>query len=177
MRGSRTSALRRVVRALSECGQGTVEAAYALPMTMLLLAMLAQPSIVLYDRMVMRQAAAEGCRMLATAEPADMEAVRVAVCHRLASVPPHDAFHVAGSPDAWDISLEGGGGSDEAAVSVGTRLRPLPFVGLTAGLMGAADGEGCVSIVERVAIDPQPSWVVGSPQGPRSQSWVGAWCS
>ncbi len=45
-----------------EDGQATVEAAFALPVLFLLVLLLVQPGIVLYDRMVMASAAAEGCR-------------------------------------------------------------------------------------------------------------------
>ncbi|MBQ9069707.1 MAG: pilus assembly protein, partial [Eggerthellaceae bacterium] len=47
-------------------GQATVEAAFAIPVLFVLLLMLVQPGIVLYDRIIMRHAAAEGCRLLAT---------------------------------------------------------------------------------------------------------------
>ena len=51
-----------------ECGQTTVEAAFGLPIVFLLVLLLAQPGIVLYDRMVMASAASEACRLLATGE-------------------------------------------------------------------------------------------------------------
>ena len=43
-----------------------MEGAFAIPLVFLLLLLLLQPGILLYDRMVMNAAAAEGCRMLAT---------------------------------------------------------------------------------------------------------------
>ena len=51
-------------RANDERGQGTVEAALVIPVLFVLLLLLLQPGIVLYDRMVMRGAAAEACRPL-----------------------------------------------------------------------------------------------------------------
>ena len=53
--------------ALDNRGQGSVEAAIAIPVMFLLLLLLIQPGIVLYDRLVMGNAAAEACRLLATA--------------------------------------------------------------------------------------------------------------
>ncbi len=48
-----------------ERGQGTVEAAFVLPVLLGLVLFLLQPGIVLYDRVVMKSAAAEACRLLA----------------------------------------------------------------------------------------------------------------
>ena len=53
-----------------ERGQGSVEAAVVIPVLFLLLLMLLQPGIVLYDRIVMGSAAAEACRLLATSTDA-----------------------------------------------------------------------------------------------------------
>ena len=53
---------------LRERGQATVEAAFGIPIVFLLVLLLAQPGIVLYDRMVMASAASEACRLLATGE-------------------------------------------------------------------------------------------------------------
>lgn len=67
-----------------------MEAAFALPVLMVLLLLLIQPGIVLYDRMVMQAAAAEGCRLLATSTDslgAMDEACEAFVRHRLGSVP------------------------------------------------------------------------------------------
>lgn len=47
-----------------ERGQGTVEAAFVLPVLLGLVLFLLQPGIVLYDRVVMKSAAAEACRLL-----------------------------------------------------------------------------------------------------------------
>ena len=69
-----------------ESGQATVEATIALAVLLLVMLMLLQPGIVLYDRMVMADAAAEGCRLLATAE-GDAQAAEDFVRRRLGSVP------------------------------------------------------------------------------------------
>lgn len=50
--------------ALGERGQSTVEAAFALPIILACVLLLIQPGIILYDRMVMRAAAAEGVAFL-----------------------------------------------------------------------------------------------------------------
>ena len=48
-----------------------MEAAFALPIALLLVLLLVQPGILLYDRIVMQGAAAEACRLLATTDEAD----------------------------------------------------------------------------------------------------------
>ena len=50
----------------TDSGQATVEAAFLIPVIFIVMMVLLQPGIILYDRMVMNHAAAEACRMLAT---------------------------------------------------------------------------------------------------------------
>ena len=81
-----------------------------LPSVMLLLALLLQPACLLYTRMVMRSAASECARTLATAASGDEEACKRFVLRRLKAVPEVSVFHVGGESD-WDVSLsyaEGG---------------------------------------------------------------------
>lgn len=83
-----------------ERGQGTVEAAFVLPVLLGLVLFLLQPGIVLYDRVVMKSAAAEACRLLAISGSdfgESEEAVKAFIRHRLAAIPPQDLFHVHGS--------------------------------------------------------------------------------
>ena len=54
-----------------EGGQSTVEAAFLLPVFLLVLGLLLQPAIILYDRCVMQSAAAEACRLVATTSGMD----------------------------------------------------------------------------------------------------------
>lgn len=70
-------------------GQATVEAALLIPALLISLLLLIQPGILLYTRMVMEGAAAEGCRVLATASSLEENTATVEdfVKRRLASVP------------------------------------------------------------------------------------------
>ena len=70
-------------------GQATVEAALLIPALLISLLLLIQPGILLYTRMVMEGAAAEGCRVLATASSLEenTETVEGFIKRRLASVP------------------------------------------------------------------------------------------
>ena len=53
-------------RLADERGQSTVEAAFLFPVVFVLVLLLVQPGILLYDRIVMEGAAADACRLLAT---------------------------------------------------------------------------------------------------------------
>ena len=123
---------------LDEKGQSTVEAAVLLPVAMVVLALLLQPAMLLYTRAVMSGAAAEGARLATTATQDEMGSlVDGYVRRRLKAVPDIACFH-AGGADAWEVEAE----SDGARVRVSVRghARPLPLVGVTAGLVGQMDG-------------------------------------
>lgn len=154
-----------------ESGQASVEAAALLPVTMLVLGMLLQPTLMLYTRAVMQQAAAEGARVLATREPggvADDEACRAYVRRRLSAVPDLGAFHVGGS-DGWEIALSGDASGGEVSVEVEGRMRPLPLVGVLAGLLGEVEGE-CVVLRVCVRERVRPDWLEGG-----YGEWVSMW--
>ena len=106
-------------RARDARGQSTVEAAVALPVVFLLVLLLVQPGIVLYDRMVMAGAAAEGCRLLATSD-GDAATCEEYVRRRLGAIPPLDVFRVHDSGCTWEVRCEGGGAADAARVTVRT---------------------------------------------------------
>ena len=108
-------------------GQGTVEAAVAIPVVFLLLLLLLQPGIILYDRLVMGNAAAEGCRLLATANGDMRGSCEAFIRHRLAAVPQHDCFHVHRGDCSWYIEFEGDEASQVVTVRIGNELRPLPL--------------------------------------------------
>lgn len=152
-------------------GQASVEAALLLPVAMVLLALLLQPAFVLYTRAVMQQAAAEGARVLATREASGAtseEACRGYVLRRLGAVPHAAAFHVGGE-EGWEVSVNGDSSAGEVSVEVAGRLRPLPLLGISAQLMGEADGDEVVlrvSVTERT----RPGWLEGG-----YDDWVSMW--
>lgn len=160
----------------SEAGQATVEAAFALPVLMLMILLLVQPAIVLYDRMVMQAAAAEGCRLLATAqvEGATLDRCEDYVRRRLSSVPQQDCFHVHGDDCSWDIQLE----SDSEAgvlVRIENELKPLPLLDGASALLGLTNERGNLSIAVEVSMPAQPAWVASSESGASPSAWIGAW--
>lgn len=136
---------------------------------LVLVALVLQPALLMYDRMVMGAAAAEGARLLKTRPQGSPDAPYEGfVMRRLASVPPVDVFHVH-DPCSWDIELVGDEMSARTRVVVTNRVRPLPLIG---GLWarGSRDGEGC--IVQRVEVGAagRPGWVDGSSAAPAD--WV-----
>ena len=161
-------------------GQGTVEAAVVIPIVFLLLLLLIQPGIILYDRLVMGNAAAEGCRLLATATDShgDMgQSCEAFIRHRLAAVPQHECFHVHDGGCSWDIELVGGETAEAATVRITNELRPLPLFDAGSRLLGLTNAAGNLEISEEVTMQIQPGWVSSSKLGLSPSSWIGAWSS
>lgn len=151
-------------------GQATVEAAVLVPVAMVMLALLLQPVCLLYTCCVMRTAAAEGARVLATARgEGDDEACEAYVRRRLAAVPDVSIFHEGGEGD-WEVSL-GGPGSSVVSVKVTGHARPLPILGVVAGVFGEVDGSGIV-LRSEIEEEVRPSWLEGS-----YGDWVAVWGS
>lgn len=161
-------------------GQGTVEAAVAIPVVFLLLLLLIQPGIVLYDRLVMANAAAEGCRLLATATDSqgDMrQSCEAFIRHRLAAVPQHECFHAHEAGCSWNIEFMGGETSSEVTVRITNELRPLPLFDAGSRLLGLTNAAGNLELSEEVTMQTQPGWAASSRLGLSPSAWIGAWSS
>ena len=145
-----------------ESGQGTVEAAFLVPVLFLGLLLLLQPGILLYDRVVMQGAASEACRLLATKSDAagDMDESCVAfVRHRLSAVPQVDCFHVHDDEEcSWQITLEGDQSSQSVCVTIATEARPLPLLGAASALLGIVNDEGNYELEVSCELPTQPDW-------------------
>ena len=169
------SCMARMLR--DERGQATVEAAFAVPVLMVLVLMLVQPGIILYDRIVMEGAAAAGCRLLATLPESDAELCEDFVMRRLGAVPPHDFFHVHGGGCSWEVELSGSEASSKVEITISTEVKPLPLIGFAAVLMGAGNDEGNFVVEVTSAMSTQPAWVLESRGSSNPAEWVGAWLS
>lgn len=174
-------ALRRSDRLLSqtEYGQGTVEAAFLVPVLFVGLLLLIQPGILLYDRIVMGAAASEACRLLATKTDAagDMdESCEAFVRHRLGAVPPVECFHVHDGGCSWAIVLEGGEQSETVRVAIRNEVRPLPLLDAGGTLLGLVNSAGNFEIEVEAEQRTQPAWVDSSEAGRDPSGWIGAWC-
>lgn len=152
-----------------DSGQASVEAALLLPVLMVCLALLVQPMCLLYTRCVMQSAAAEGCRLLATATgDTDDAACEQYVRRRLSAVPQADVF-LAGD---WQVELQGNAESDEVGVQIVGHARPLPLVGVVAALLGPTDKAGNVELKVSVTRCARPGWVEGG-----YSDWTSIWDS
>ena len=158
-------------------GQATVEAAILIPILFLLLLLLIQPAILLYNRMVMQNAAAEACRLLSTrADTGDYsgEKYEAYVKRRLASIPPIDIFHAHVGSDTWEIELIGGEDSSEVTVRITNKLKPLPLLDIGASLLRLTDAEGYLVQTVEVTMPTQPNWVWANGKGGPSD-WAAQW--
>ena len=159
-------------------GQGTLEAVVTIPVLFVLMLLLIQPGIILYDRMVMSAAAAEGCRLLATKGDAvgSMDgACDAYIRHRLASIPQQDCFHVHGSRCSWRIELTGGETSGRASVRITNEVHPLPLFDGASTLLGLTNSHGNLEITVEASAPTQPDWVASAPAGANPSAWIGAW--
>lgn len=150
-----------------ESGQASVEAAFLLPLLFALFGLLLQPSILLYDRCVMNDAAAQGCRLLATATTGQ-DTVRDYVERRLSSIPRLACFHEGTD---WQIELSGGEGDDVQTVRIINRAQALPLFGITAGLAGQVDRGGAIELEVEQSTNCIPAWARGGDPG----TWVAHW--
>ena len=165
-------------RLRDDSGQATVEAAFVIPVLFVLMLLLMQPGIILYDRLVMGNAAAEACRLLATST--DDYGVASASCeafvrHRLAAVPQHDCFHVHAGGCSWRIELEGNESSGVVSVRIGNELKPLPLFDMASRLLGMTNASGNLEIEEKVSLPAQPAWASSTEHGLAPKEWVGSW--
>lgn len=162
----------------ASAGQSTIEAAYTIPLIFVLLLLLIQPGILLYNQMVMQAAAAEGCRLLATKTDGagqSYEACEKYLLRRLGSIPPQNNFHLHEGECSWDIELKGDEHSDTVEVVISHAVKPLPLLDMGASLLGLTDGAGNVSQVASAASKTQPSWVLGNELGMNPREWVEQW--
>lgn len=155
-----------------ELGQATVEAAFAIPVLMLLMLLLLQPGIILYDRIVMSHAAAEGCRLLATAANVDFDVCEDYIKRRLSAVPQVDQFHLHSSGCSYEIELAGVEESEVVSVRISTKLKPLPLLDAGMALVGMLDSSGALSVSVESSAQAQPTWVGSSSDGRDPGKWV-----
>lgn len=158
-----------------ESGQSTVEAAFIVPVVMLLLLLMLQPGILLYDRTVMRAAAAEGCRLMATNSSSDYAAiVKPYVLRKLGAIPQQDNFHVHSGGCTWDVTVTGDETASSVSVAVKTEVKPLPLLGAGAALLGMTNSAGNIVLEVTESLPTQPDWV-WAEQGGSPSGWPGAW--
>lgn len=157
----------------TECGQSTVEAAFALPVFVLLVLLLLQPGIVLYDRIVMQGAASEACRLLASTTDGGSGLAEDFVRRRLGAVPQLDQFHVHSGGCSWRIELEGDESSNATSARIATEVKPLPLMDGALALLGLTNGQGNLVVEVESHQQVQPDWVDGAVEGRDPSRWAG----
>lgn len=163
--------LRSFHAAGDEEGQATVEAAFALPVLMVLFLLLLQPGIILYDRIVMEGAAAEGCRLIASsAQPGEAEENYIR--RRLSAVPQTDIFHIHDQGCTWVITFDGNEDSQEVGVRISTEAMPLPLIGTAVRVLGLGGPHGNLQIEVEARMRTKDAWIESSPDGPRPSGWI-----
>lgn len=159
-----------------EKGQATIEAAFVLPFALVLVLLLVQPGILLYDRIVMKAAASEGCRLLAT--NSDSFAASEAedyIKRRLGAVPQQDCFHVHSPECSWEIQLSGNEATKDTSVTITNEVKPLPLFDAGALFLGLLNERGNFELEVHVSSQTQPSWTEQVLSGESPRAAVGAW--
>ena len=141
-------------------GQATVEAAFLIPVLFVLMLMLIQPGIILYDRLIMDGAAAHGCRLLATKTSEDgfsEEQYADAVKRHLGAIPQQELFHIHEGGCSYSVRLSGDEHSQRVSVEIDNEIRLLPLFDIAGALTGIApDGRFCITVNQ--SAQAKPSW-------------------
>lgn len=156
--------------------QSTVEAAIMIPVIFLLLLLLIQPGIYLYDLCIMNEAATETCRVLSTASDAEKSTICEPFARRrLSAIPQQDNFHLHSTGCSYEIEYFGDQNYNEVQVIIKNQLKPLPLIGFLSGTLGLLNENDCFEIESKAVQTTRPSWVNNSPQGANPDNWVGGW--
>ncbi len=165
-------------RSFCEQGQATVEAAVLLPVFFVVLLLLLQPAILLYDRVVMEGAASETARLLVT--KTDVlgsmdENCEAFVRHRLGAIPPLPVFHVHEPSCSWDIAFEGDERESQVSVRIAHEIRPLPLFNVGARLVGLTNERGNFELRAEAVLPTYAPWVLAAKDTLSPDDWIGAW--
>lgn len=141
------------------------------------LLLLIQPGILLYTRMVMEGAAAEGCRVLATASSLEENTATVEdfVKRRLASVPQQENFHVHDPACSWQIDLSGNEASEEVTVSISTEVKPLPLFDFGLDALGVLNSNGNYELKVSHHLTTKSMWVRENTISNEPERWIERW--
>lgn len=155
-------------------GQAVVEGAFLIPVLLLLLMLLIQPGILLYNYVVMKGAAAEGCRLIATSSvgQAGAGSFEASIKRHLGAVPQQENFHVHASGCTWRIEFGGNEQSDQVRVTIKNEVEPLPLFDFGAQALGMTNTAG--NFVQEVTASRAVynSWVYESEDGLDPDGWV-----
>ena len=157
--GGRARALRRVARDIR--GQATVEAAFVIPVALFALGLLLQPGMLFFDKCVMASAASEACRLAATSS--NSAQVEAFVQRRLRAIPNANPFKDPSCDFQIDVASDWSGG---VQVRIRCYSRPLPLLGVAAGIVATKVQGGLACIEVSASSQVLPSWLEGSSGSP-----------
>lgn len=156
--------------------QATIEAAIMIPIIFLLLLLLIQPSIILYDLIIMKSAASDCCRILSTCSSAEKNQICDAYTRRrLSAIPQQDLFHVHSNQCSYELTFDGDQSSNSYTVEIKNQLKPIPFIGFFSDIFGILNDDKCFEITSSSTYSLKPKWAMSSPQGNNPESWAGSW--
>lgn len=147
-------------------GQATVEAAIMIPTIFLLILLLIQPGIILYDLTIMNEAASETCRVLATSNDENKSKICEPFARRrLAAIPQQENFHNHNDGCSYEIIFEGEQSCEYVSVEIKNELTPLPFIGFLSDIFGLLNENKNFEIKAYAQQKIKPSWVKNSSAG------------
>ena len=139
--------------------QGTLEAAIIIPILFTLVLLLVQPAIVLYDKIIMKSAAAEACRIANSAGNMTEGDVEDFIRRRLSAIPEVDCFHIHSGGCSYTIRIEGTNGT-YSGVMIYYKVKPLPLIDVALKGLNATsyDGNLVLSASYAQIYKPECSW-------------------
>ncbi|MDO5329393.1 MAG: TadE/TadG family type IV pilus assembly protein [Coriobacteriia bacterium] len=157
---------------VKEDGQATVEAAIMIPIIFLLMLLLIQPGILLYDWIVMNEACAETCRAVSTISENEKQSMCESYARRrLAAIPQQDNFHVHSIGCSYDIQMSGNNTSPSVTVEIKNEVKPLPLIGFLSQTLGILNENQNFEIKASSTQQCRPSWI----REHNAEKWVGSW--
>lgn len=156
-------------------GQASLEAAFLIPLMLLLSMMLIQPAILLYNRSVMHATVSESLRVASTLPQSSnkQELLKNFILRRLGSIPDIDIFHVK-LKDSWELVIEEGKTHDDKTISLAHRVRLLPLFDTLARAFQVSD-DGSIKQEVRVTGSSKAAWIAQSEWGSIPERWVESW--
>lgn len=128
-----------------------------IPVIFVLLLLLLQPGIILYDIVIMNNACTETCRVLSTASSNEKDKLCDSFARRrLSAIPQQDNFHVHSSGCTYEIELEGDHSTPVNTVTIKNQIKPLPLIGFLTEIFGMLNQNKCFEIIVSSSLSLKP---------------------
>lgn len=147
-------------------GQASVEAAFLLPVLFVIIGLLLQPAILLYNKVIMNAASAEACRTAATIE--NKQSLDEFTKRRLSAIPKLNIFHAGEWQIDYSLNHE-----DLNAVTISHHVKTLPLLGVSASLFAQSIDSNTVLQKTKTQTILQPNWLSKSDKS--IQEWIDSW--